>query len=714
MMRAVLGKPTGSPVVVSIGLLLTISAAPVLRAQGNVTAPAQPVAAPATTAPAAPAAPAPAAVSGQASVETNTSLTPEAVSGDEDAHLAWDLANRRYASWAGPTGGIFLFDARGAEPGAVRVQLGLDAFAASDYLTPDDHVELSGQSLALSVTALRQLEFYATLSNRSGNQSKPTASTLDTIGDVSLGGRIGTRLGQLLDVGADLRGTFTNKLGGGGFDWGATSAALRAALSIDLERLERPIPLLVRFNVGYVLDNSGVLIEDYENERYNALTNAKDKADETKHLVSRFQRLAMNVNRLDRLALGVGVELPLQVAERFYLHPILEWQLGVPVNRQSYDCPFEVGASNIGETKGPDGCYERNTGSMPMNLGFGVRVVPPVRGLSALLGVDIGLTGTSKFVRELAPNLPWRVLVAFSYDYDARPVAPAPALQPVAPVLPPPPPPPPAAAPSGRIQGTVTAPDNRAIADARVRYVGLKLTDLITGAEGHFATEPLPPGPVSLEVSAADYQTASCSATIAAEGGDVPLRCTLAPQPLVATFQGQINESSGAPVPAARVIVIGPTNSVLLSDATGAFKLENQPPGSYQVRVEAGGYFIRQQSFTVDKRGTLPLSFSLTRKPIAPTIVFVGDGIDAPSITYATDSATQPLAAGSGALAEIADFLLSRPDLYLQIQGFGPSNELGLARAQVLRQRLIDAGVAANHIEAVGGGTRRLRFLLHR
>ena len=710
MMRAVLGRPTGSPAVVSIALLLALHGAPTAGAQASPGAPAP-------TAPASAAAPQPAAAaSGQVSVATTASPAAETASnGAEDERLAWDLENRRFASWNGPTGGIYLLDARGAQPGAVRVQLGLDAFAGSDYLLNNDKVEITGQSIALNVTALRQLELYATLANRSANQSKPDARTIDTLGDVSLGGRIGTRLGKLFDIGADLRGTFTNKVGGGGYEWGATNVALRGALSLDLEQLERPIPLLLRFNAGYVLDNSSVVIKDVENDKYKNLSNPKDKADETDHLVNRFERLAMNINRLDRLAFGVGVELPLQVAEQFYLHPILEWQLGLPVNRQGYDCPYEVGAANIAERKGPDGCYERNPSSVPMNLSFGVRVAPPVRGLSTLLGVDIGLSGTSKFVRDLAPNVPWRVLVAFSYDYDARPTAPVQVVQaPVAPVVAPLPPAPVAPA-TGRVQGTVMTPDNRAVADARVRYPDLKLTDLITGSDGHFATEPLAAGPINLEVSHPEYQTATCSAVIAATGGDVPLRCTLAPRPVVATVLGQVAEVSGAPINAARVIVIGPTNSVLLTDANGAFKLDNQPPGSYQVRVEAGGYFIRQQTFSVAKRETIPLTFNLARKPIAPSITFVGDAIDAPTMAYATETATQPLAAGStNALAEIADFLLSRPDLYLQIQGFGATAELGLARAQVLRQRLIDAGVSANHIEAVGGGLKRLRFLLHR
>jgi hypothetical protein len=346
-----------------------------------------------------------------------------------------------------------------------------------------------------------------------------------------------------------------------------------------------------------------------------------------------------------------------------------------------------------------------------MNLGFGVRVVPPVRGLSAVLGVDIGLLGTSKFVRDLAPNTPWKVLVGLSYDYDARPQPTATGYLPLevderAPLV---------TAPSaGRVQGSVATPDNRAIANARVRYIGLPLTDMITGEDGHFVTEPQPAGPITLEVNHPDYESTRCAATIAAGGGDVALLCTLKPSPVVGRVNGQILEVAGSPVPGARLLLSGPTSALLLSDAQGGFVLPDLPPGSYQLRVEAGGYFIQPSAFTIETRATIPLTVTLRRKPIAPTITFVGDTVEAPTIQYPTDIATVPLASSQAAIAEIADLLLSRPDLYMQVLGFGPTNELGLARAQVIKQKLLDAGVPANHVDAAGGGITKLRFVLHR
>jgi hypothetical protein len=327
-----------------------------------------------------------------------------------------------------------------------------------------------------------------------------------------------------------------------------------------------------------------------------------------------------------------------------------------------------------------------------------------------VLGVDIGLMGATTFVRDLAPNTPWRVLVALSYDYDARPTQRGTAYIPVEATSDGATP----AAVIGRVQGTVATPDGRAIANARVRYVGAQLTDMITGDDGRFVTEPMPPGAVTLDVIHPEYDTTRCSATIAPQGGDVPVLCTLKPRPIVGKVNGQVLEGAGLPVPGARVIVSGPLNNLLLTDAQGNFVLDELPPGSYQLRVEAGGYFIQVAPFTIEGRVTVQLSISMRRKPIAPTISFVGDTVEAPSITYPNDSATVPVAASQAAISELADLLLSRPDLYLQILGFGPSNEIGLARAGVLKQKLIEAGVPAAHVEAAGGGVAKLRFVLHR
>ena len=72
--------------------------------------------------------------------------------------LAWDLLHRRYSTWFGPTGGLFLVDASNGEVGALRLQLGLDLFSGNNVLLKGDHLEQDQQTLALSWTATKIFE----------------------------------------------------------------------------------------------------------------------------------------------------------------------------------------------------------------------------------------------------------------------------------------------------------------------------------------------------------------------------------------------------------------------------------------------------------------------------------------------------------------------------------------------------------------------------
>src|SRR5262249_35127341 len=154
------------------------------------------------------------------------------------------------------------------------------------------------------------------------------------------------------------------------------------------------------------------------------------------NLVTRVERFGLGVNRVDMLTVGVGVEAPLELAKRLYLYPMADFRMGLPVNRQGYDCAFH----SRDETRGTNAVGADDTclddagfDALPMLRAVGGRVVPPVRGLSVLLGAAFAIKGSDTFVREPAPPPPFRLLLGLSYDYDARPT--------------PPPPPPPAVVP---------------------------------------------------------------------------------------------------------------------------------------------------------------------------------------------------------------------------------------------------------------------------
>ncbi|HKU40896.1 MAG TPA: carboxypeptidase regulatory-like domain-containing protein [Polyangiales bacterium] len=649
---------------------------------------------------------------GSGTVAASAAPAPSAVpaGASEEPPLAWDLLNRRYSSWYGFTGGIALVDASTGEPGAVRIQLGLDGYSGSDYLNDDDEIDVRDQVITLSYTPVRVLELYASLTNRAVSRPEPDGRTLDSLGDFSLGAKVSGHLAPTLWLSGDVRALLGGQVGSSGQAWDSTSIGLRAALTLDLQELKKPVPLVGRLNLGYLFDSTANLVSDEESRRYEQLEDPEDMDDETRHLVDRFERLAFGVNRLDKLIVGVGAEVPLQVAENFFLHPIVEYQVGIPVNRQDYDCPNYIDDPNAGEPSSPnDSCFERHPETAPMNLLFGLRVVPPVRGLSLLLSADIGLTGTDMFVRELQPNLPYRLMIAFSYDYDARPVP-----EKIVTVKEPAPAPLPAAVPSqptGRVQGVVATADGLAVAGAIVTFKEHPNLRVASGTDGTFLSEPLPPGVLTLEVTHPDYENASCAAAIPEAGGDVGVRCVMLAKPRQGGLAGRVSDSYGSPLPGARVVLTGPGGTLVMTDSNGAFEIPQIVAGDYSVRVEASGYFSRQTTAQVLPRVTSRLEVNLARKPSKSGITLRPDStVEAPALTW-TGETVQLSAAGEQAVAELAELLLTRPDLKARIQT--PGTELvAQPRADMIKQRLIAAGVEASRVEAVGGG-QKLRITVH-
>ena len=249
-------------------------------------------------------------------------------------------------------------------------------------------------------------------------------------------------------------------------------------------------PLIARLNVGYYLDRSAELTNRVEQARYDALpTSGPDArrsfADEDRHLLSRVERFALNINRTDFLNIGIGFELPIVATTDVIIAPIVEWNVGVPVNSRGYSClwiPETPGGST--PAAGQDGCLQfQGFSSFPSTLSLGVRAQPGIRGLNLTAAVDIGTSGTNTFVRELAGNAPYNVILGASYAVDTYPVPPQIVEREVerqvevriAPPV------------RGRIVGTVVEQGTTtAVSGAVVSLQGLDLTALSTACEWSF------------------------------------------------------------------------------------------------------------------------------------------------------------------------------------------------------------------------------------
>jgi outer membrane protein OmpA-like peptidoglycan-associated protein len=632
---------------------------------------------------------------------------PAAAAADSDA-AAWDLTHRAYNTFEGSTGSMYLSDPGMAEPGSVRVQLALDSYSGDSFLYDSDEVEQNRQFLSVSWTALELLEIFTSIQNRATVADVPAANSLHAMGDLTFGFKLRAEPSPIWRLGGGVRLGLLNDIGEQETLLDATNIGLNGAIALDLQRQDDPIPLIVRFNVDYLFDNSAKVLDDVEDVRYRNLDDPDDRDDEVDNLITRVERFGLGVNRVDMLTLALGVEVPLQVGERFFLHPMVDWRLGLPLNRQGYDCAFFSSDEDRGsnEPGADDTCLDdAGFDAFPMNLAFGARFVPPVRGLSVLLGVDFGLSGTDVFVRELQGVAPFRLILAFGYDYDARP-------QPKPPAPPPAPPAAPPAPPKGRLLGKVVDQASGApIAGALVSFASADMPPVATDANGQFVSYELDPGDVELALSHADYEPRRCGTAVPSAGGEVQVSCSMAALPTHGSLRGTVRDVYGSAVAGVRIQLTGPSTQLVSSDAAGEFMAENLAAGDYTARTESGSHLTRVLHFAVQPRQQARLDVALVPRPAKSGVQLKGGQIQVANLRF-TEGGSDIDAAGAQALAEVADLLLREPGLRrVRIAGDGGEG-LALGRALAIKQRLVDAGVPDTRLEVASEPAKKVTLTI--
>lgn len=674
------------------------------------------------------------------------------------------LAARRFRAHntlRGPIGGFHVVDAGSASRGSFRLQLGTDFFFAKSFLYNGDKNDYFGAVLSMSWTILDYLEVFASVAGQANSNSKGSPTLFQVLGDSYFGAKLFHAVLPWLNVGGDVSIALLNKIGGIGPSLKSTSAGLRANVTADLQNLRnKSVPLILRLNLQYWFDNSANLSKDSENARYAALSAPAPIGEETRHLLTRDERFALGINRNDFVYLGYGMEVPIRVGNAFYLDPIVEWNWGIPVNRQGYSCPYLTSEPNPGKPSSTvDGCLDQQgVKAFPMTVTAGLRVLPPVSGLAAFVGVDVGLTGTSTFVRELAPTAPYKVLLGVSYAYDARSQKPVPKPLPVVA-------PTPVSAPQpvvGRVAGVVVDQQTQQpVSAAVVRFPGRQvngrdLTALLSDAEGVFRSYEFASGKLQIEVEHPDYQKGICSAEIpsevkpapvgAAPAGDssagaakvgvnqnktqsadqnktqsadrrqdvveVSLRCELTPLPQLGVLEGKIVDDQGTPVVGVMALLNGPAAQQLSTDAAGAFKVLQAVPGNYTVRVENDGYFAVVSQVVITPKATTQLQLVLVRRPKRPLVTIAKDSLRIrQSIRFGNNSA-EILGESTALMSELAHTLLTHPEIRrVEVQGHTDDNgteqrnlELSEQRAESVRRWLVDHGVESDRLGAKGYG----------
>ncbi|MBN1653791.1 MAG: carboxypeptidase regulatory-like domain-containing protein [Deltaproteobacteria bacterium] len=637
----------------------------------------------------------------------------------------WKRRYRKYNTWEGSTGGMHLADPVSGAKGSVRIQIGVRGFGASDFLVEDDDVESIYQQLSISWTPTEFFELYGSLFNgstavdlteyKSKREDPRFENTFHTHGDATLGIKAGAFVTPVLALGGDVSMILPNQRAAVGIQLDAVSVGVRGDLALDLRMLKEPVPFIGRFNLDYRFDHSEALIGDTEDKRYENYyaddPNPPTKQRDPEHLISRVERFGLGINRVDLFSLGLGVEIPLEVAKDFYLQPIVEWRMSFPVNRRDFVCPYREPQQESENTSdealfADDSCGDKeNASAYPSTLGFALRGVTPIRGVSAIFGIDVGLTGTSTFIRELKPTPPYEILFAASYDYDARPpdvrIVERKVQQ---------------EAPKGRIKGLVAHADSTAtpIGGATIVFIGRELSPLSAGDDGRFASYEFAPGKVEMTVSHPDFRSNTCVAEIQPKGGDIEATCTLVPLPATGEIKGMVTDVWNNGVPGATVELSGTKNLVAVTNEDGRFEKPVEP-GEYSVRIDAAGYLLKIGGVTVTSRETVSREFIMAKRPEQSSVSLKGDSIRIRTpITF--DKESGKLSDKSAlVVAEIADLILRNPQIRkVKVQGSTRDAKgdsmVALSRSLNIKHSLVNAGVAPELIEALGGEGPRVKI----
>ncbi len=688
-----------------------------------------------------------------------TAQPPAPKDKEGDKWKARELSLINQNSLGGGTGLLRTSFAGSGAEGTFRVGFIFDWYTASGFLcdpadsTPagvpitcsgqnnEDSASHVGGFFSLSATPFSFLEAYAALRTYANSNSEGSPQLLQVLGDTTIGlkGFTPHKLLGPIQAGAEAQLLLLNGTGDVGVSGGATSALFRLNGTFDARDIKKDIPVRINLNLGYKVDNSAAAVEEVEIARADGFNDGRDRQP-----ITRIERYGLGINRVDFFQTYLGVEVPFA-----FIQPFVEYTIDIPVNRQGYEC-FTNRVSRGDACLGLSDLSDPNSGSVgydaiPSRIGLGTRVTPfqaikgtdGFRGLSALVAFEIGLSATSTFVEEIAPEAPWSLYLGLGYAFDTktRPVEKA--------VQAPPPPPVQVPAPQSFVRGFVHENGKQeGIPNAIVAFQGGAQPPIATGADGRFLSRHVDPGAYTFEISVPGYKPGTCTATVAAPPPALPQQplfpgapilpqqnqpqgptytdvdCVLEALPRAGTIEGTVKEAAGGGAVSGAVVSItdalGKTRKVT-ADGSGKFKAEDVPPGEISMKVEAQGFMTHVASGEVRANDTTKPTLSLNKRPKNALVRIQGNELKlSDKILFETDS-HKILGQSSALLEEIAEVMQKNPNIQqVEIQGHTDNTggrehnqKLSDARSNSVKDWLVKAGVASSRLVAKGYGQDR-------
>ncbi len=452
---------------------------------------------------------------------------PAAPEDDEDEVRANDLAEQ--ISLNGSLGLMRTTYAGSSVSQMFRVSFMTDFFSAGGFLcnadtpcddntTEDEHSHV-GAFFGLNATPFSFLEAYGGIRTYANSNTLGSPALLQVLGDTTLGVKLFTpfRIGNTLTVGGDLRLLLLNGAGDVGVSGAGTSAEFVALATADLRKIKGKgagAPVRIHLNLGYRIDNSGELVADVEKLRAER---DPDKSGGLPRIpISRIERFGLGINRVDFFQLRLGLDVPYR-----WIQPYMEYNVDIPVNRQGYECHTRtISNGDVCLALADPALSNPNFGgigysAVPSRITLGLRTNPlwdAFRGLSVHLAVDIGVSGTSTFIEEVAPTAPWTLYFGLGFAFDTKVKKPAV-------VAPPPPPPPPPVQlpppPQYFVRGQIVEKGTQnGVPNAIITIDGATDPPVASSADGRFLTREVQPGAINFSITAVGFKPGTCTATV--------------------------------------------------------------------------------------------------------------------------------------------------------------------------------------------------------
>lgn len=558
----------------------------------------------------------------------------------------------------------------GGEPKTYRIALLGEFYSGRNTIRFNDVNTMFAGNLLFEASPIRYFSGNLRLQTRSNINTFGRPQAMLSQGDLLVGGKGTFPVGDGLWFGADLTLDFPTDFGSAGLRFAGTGVRPRVLFSFDGSEMEAGINLKGHFNLGYKIDNTPNLLPE--------------GVEPTRVEIFAYQLSAYN---FFELGLGFQYDLP-------YVSPFLAWNLAIP----------SAGTDGVCDQPNLPCAADAGFASFPNVLSLGAKA-EPVDNLGLHAGIDIGLTSEDAAGLPVTP--PYTLVFGASWTIDPRPkiqIVEKPSTSKEAP-------------PERVIVGTIVdAETKEPIANAIIGYQGDETPQASTEG-GVFRSYGFMPGAtVKLILRHPDYEELVHDEELGTEPGEQEVTLELKPLPAKAVIAGRVVNEAGEAVQSPKVKLTSTTGEEQyepLANTDGTFE-ENVEAGKYTIAASAPGYLTQGRDVEVAVDGKVDVTIVL--KPEAARVVSLRDDkIEIQEKIYFETGKASILPRSYGVLDQVAAVLVEHPEIRrLQVEGHTDdvggdefNMELSQARAESVRQYLVDAGISPERLFAKGFGETR-------